>query len=219
MWFGGKRLQNLPIHHFQETCVTVTWLKLSEQLLRLTGEGKYADEFEKTYYNALLGSMSGHGATWAKYTPLNGQRLPGSEQCGMGLNCCEASGPRALFRIPRDIVMERKEGLQVNYFADGKFELKTPQGNHIELIQHSFYPKSGNIEMTIDLQKSESFEICIRIPEWSKKTKLTINGLAVENLQVGRSWPASIAIGNLVIRISIELDISEGLLRRVERFA
>jgi DUF1680 family protein len=43
MWFGGKAIQNLPVNHYQETCVTVTWLKLSQQLLRLTGNAKYAD--------------------------------------------------------------------------------------------------------------------------------------------------------------------------------
>ena len=37
-WFGGAKLQTSPIVHYQETCVTATWIKLSQQLLRLTGE-------------------------------------------------------------------------------------------------------------------------------------------------------------------------------------
>ncbi len=206
MWFGGKSVENTPVHHFQETCVTVTWLKLTEQLFRLTGEAKYADEAEKTYYNALLGSMSNHGATWAKYTPLNGQRLPGSEQCGMGLNCCEASGPRGLFTIPLHLVMERKEGLQINYFADGTFKLKSPQGNPVTLTQHTDYPRSGIIEMAVDLQKPEDMEIDIRIPGWSKNTKLSVNGIAVNDLQPGqyakikRTWK----IGD---KITLKLDM------------
>src|SRR5690606_33471588 len=44
MWFGGRQLQTLPITHYQETCVTVTWIKLNQQLLRLTGNARYADE-------------------------------------------------------------------------------------------------------------------------------------------------------------------------------
>jgi DUF1680 family protein len=206
MWFGGKAIQNNPIVHYQETCVTVTWLKFTQQLLRLTGEAKYADEAERTYYNALLASMSGHGATWAKYTPLNGQRLPGSEQCGMGLNCCEANGPRGLFNIPMYMVMERKEGLQVNYFADGTFKLKSPQGNNVTLTQHTGYPKSGNIEMDIDLQKPEDLAIKVRIPGWSKNTKLKVNGAVVNDLHPGqyatikRTWKTG-------DKISLELDM------------
>ena len=68
-WFGGKALQAIPINHFQETCVTATWIKFSQQLLRLTGEAKYADAIEIAFYNALLGAMRPDGSDWAKYTP------------------------------------------------------------------------------------------------------------------------------------------------------
>ena len=42
----------------QETCVTVTWMKLCSQLLRLTGESVFADEIERSFYNAYLGSLN-----------------------------------------------------------------------------------------------------------------------------------------------------------------
>ncbi|HEY4196299.1 MAG TPA: hypothetical protein VGM63_12240, partial [Mucilaginibacter sp.] len=133
-------------------------------------------------------------------------RLPGSEQCGMGLNCCEANGPRGLFAIPMHLVMERKEGLQVNYFSEGTFQLKSPRGSLVTLTQHTDYPKSGAIEMTVDLQKPEAMEIDIRIPGWSKSTKLSVNGVAVDNMQPGqyaqikRAWKTG-------DKISLELDM------------
>ncbi|NLN59075.1 MAG: hypothetical protein GX151_14420, partial [Gammaproteobacteria bacterium] len=136
-WFGGKALQAIPINHFQETCVTVTWVKLSQQLLRLTGEAKYADAIEIAFYNALLGAMRPDGSDWAKYTPLSGQRLGGSEQCGMGLNCCNASGPRGLFTIPHTAVMESKNGASVNFYIEGTYKLKTPEGNQLIIEQHT----------------------------------------------------------------------------------
>ena len=42
----------------QETCVTVTLMKLCYQLLALTGDPKYADVFERALYNAYLGSLN-----------------------------------------------------------------------------------------------------------------------------------------------------------------
>ena len=42
----------------QETCVTVTWMKLCERLLRLTGESVYADYMEKAFYNAYLAAVN-----------------------------------------------------------------------------------------------------------------------------------------------------------------
>lgn len=41
-----------------ETCVTVTWIKLCAQLLCLTGDVKYAEWIEKSGYNALLGAVN-----------------------------------------------------------------------------------------------------------------------------------------------------------------
>ncbi|WP_298298028.1 beta-L-arabinofuranosidase domain-containing protein, partial [Hydrotalea sp.] len=118
-WFGGKNLQTIPIEHYQETCVTATWIKLSQQLLKLTGDAKYADATEQSFYNALLGAMKPDGSDWAKYSPLAGERLQGSEQCGMGLNCCVASGPRGLFTLPLTTVMSDKKGVQINFFVSG----------------------------------------------------------------------------------------------------
>ena len=181
-WFGGKALQAIPINHFQETCVTATWIKFSQQLLRLTGEAKYADAIEIAFYNALLGAMRPDGSDWAKYTPLSGQRLEGSEQCGMGLNCCNASGPRGLFTIPHTAVMASEKGAAVNFYIDGVYELKTPGGNAVVIEQQTDYPLSGEIAISVKLKKPEQFSLAIRIPGWARKAPCgsTANRLKVE---------------------------------------
>jgi len=199
-WFEGKKYQTIPVEHYQETCVTATWIKLSQQLLRLTGEAKYADAIEQTFYNALLGAMNHDGSDWAKYTPLAGYRLEGSEQCGMGLNCCVASGPRGLFTFPLTTVMSAKEGLQVNFFASGNYHLITPGKQQAELIEETDYPVTGMVMLKIELKKAEKMTISVRIPEWSKKTTLTVNGEVVselmpgKNLNIERSWKNGDAI-------------------------
>lgn len=193
MWFGGKDLQTNPIHHYQETCVTVTWIKLCHQLFRLTGEAKYADAAEQSFYNALLGSMSTDGHDWAKYTPLSGQRLPGSGQCGMALNCCVASGPRALFNFPAHMVMKSEKGISVNYYAAGDFKTTTPTGKTFELTQQTSYPKEGFVKISLSLAKPETFAINLRIPYWSLRKRLLLNGSPIAEVKAGyqtitRSW-------------------------------
>ena len=185
-WFGGKDLQTFPIKHYQETCVTVTWIKLCQQLLRLTGDAKYADAIEQSFYNALLGAMKPDGTDWAKYSPLAGERLQGSEQCGMGLNCCVASGPRGLFTIPLTAVMSEKEGLRVNFFVEGTYHLQTPGGQPAELIQQTTYPVSGNIILKLSIPKAENLTLRIRIPAWSKQSVLIINGEPITKVIPGQ---------------------------------
>lgn len=184
-WFHGQAHQAEPVFHYQETCVTATWIKLSQQLLRLTGEAKYADAIETTYYNALLGAMRSDGSDWAKYTPLTGQRLEGSEQCNMGLNCCNASGPRALFTLPLTAVMEDKAGIQINFFTPGAFILKSPAGQNLMLVQETNYPESGEINLEVKMDKPEELSIRIRIPGWSVKQMISVNGNLYEGLRPG----------------------------------
>jgi len=193
-WFDGKELQTIPIGHYQETCVTATWIKLSQQLLRLTGDARYADAIETSWYNGLLGAMFEDGADWAKYSPLAGQRLHGSEQCGMGLNCCVASGPRGLFTLPLSSVMSHKNGVSVNFFAEGKYRVQTPKGKQMEMLQQTDYPVSGDISLKVVLPKKESMVVRIRIPQWSQRTSLSINGEKFEHLvpgeyaEISREW-------------------------------
>ncbi len=215
-WFGGKHLQTMHIDHYQETCVTATWIKLSQQLLRLTGESKYADAVEQTWYNALLGSMFKDGADWAKYSPLAGKRLQGSEQCGMGLNCCNASGPRGLFTFPLTAVMATKEGISINFFAEGSYKLQLPGGTSVEVVQKTDYPVSGNITVKVLLPKDQMLKVRIRIPEWSKQNQLSVNGEPFANItpgsyaEISRSWKSGDAI-------SLTADLRGRIVRIGER--
>jgi hypothetical protein len=185
-WFGGKQLQTMPIAHYQETCVTATWIKLNQQLLRLTGEAKYADAIEQTYYNALLASMKRDGSDWAKYSPLAGIRLEGDQQCSMGLNCCVASGPRGLFTLPLTAVMSEKEGLRVNFFAEGNYLLQTPAQQTATIIQQTDYPVTGNIGLQISIPNNETFTMSLRIPAWSQRSVVSVNGEAVTGIVAGK---------------------------------
>lgn len=185
-WFGGKELQTISVAHYQETCVSATWIKLSQQLFRLTADAKYADAIEHTWYNALLGAMYSDGSDWAKYSNLAGQRLHGSGQCGMDLNCCVASGPRGLFTLPLTAVMSDAEGIHINFFAGGIYKLQTPRGKPLEIVQQTDYPVTGEISLNVIPAKEEEFVISIRIPQWSKKTLLKVNGQQIEGVVCGK---------------------------------
>ena len=185
-WFGGNKKQVLPIHHYQETCVTATWIKLSQQLLRLTGEAKYADAIEQTYYNSLLGAMKPDGSAWGYYSPLSGYKIEREEQCEMGIHCCNASGPRALFTLPQTTIMERKDGIQVNFFADGTYMLSTPEKQKVKLVQATDYPVGGEIGLKVEMAKPEDMTIRVRVPEWSKQTLLKVNDETVQGVKSGQ---------------------------------
>ncbi|RYY20902.1 MAG: hypothetical protein EOO04_19175, partial [Chitinophagaceae bacterium] len=206
-WFGGKQLQTNSIYKYQETCVTVTWIKLSQQLLRLTGESKYADAIEIAYYNALLGAMSPDGRHWAQYTPLAGRRMEGEEHCNMGLNCCIASGPRGLFTLPHTTVMTGASGISINFFVDGVYESVSPKKQKVTVTQQTQYPRNGNIVTKLNLATPELFELKVRIPQWSPNSIVKVNGEIITGVVPGeyntltRTWK-----NGDVIELSFEMN-------------
>lgn len=54
----------------QETCVSVTLSKLLMCVYSLTGDPKYADAIETTYYNSILGSVNFCGCSALRYDPV-----------------------------------------------------------------------------------------------------------------------------------------------------
>jgi DUF1680 family protein len=157
--------------------------------------------------------MKPDGSAWAYYSPLSGYRVERAEQCNMGTNCCNASGPRGLFTLPLTAVMQSQEGLQVNFYADGVYDVQTPLHQKAQILQSTDYPVSGKIKLKVILPKSETMAIRIRIPEWSKKTQISVNvweaisGFSAgEYLTMKRRW-------NSGDEIDLDLDMRGRVIR------
>lgn len=193
-FYHGALRQTEPGYHTMETCVTFTWMKLCNNLLRLTANPFYAEQIEKTMYNTLLASMKFDGSQIAKYSPLEGSRQAGEEQCGMHINCCNANGPRAFTLIPRMALMSGKNEIVVNLYAQSDATIRLDGKNEIVIHQETTYPESGQIEIAISPEKPEKFTLALRIPGWSSQTSVSVNGGTPEQVTGGdyfritRNW-------------------------------
>jgi uncharacterized protein len=172
VWFDGAKKQTGVVQKPMETCVTVTWMKLCYQLLRLTGDVRYADELEKNLYNGLLGAMMPDGQWWAYFSGLMGVRVPSYVQhADVGLSCCVVNGPRGLMLTPFWAFMQNADGPVVNLYAPG-----TAQVGAVKLAINGDYPVIGHVEIRVTPAKSEEFTLTLRIPAWSEQTELKVNG-------------------------------------------
>lgn len=181
LWCDGVRTQTELLEQPVETCVTVTWMKLCHQLLRLTGDPLWADEMEVSLFNALIGSMTPDGGWWAYFSPLAGQRVPSHFQHrDVEMSCCAANGPRGLLLTPAWAVMTRADGIAVNLYGPGQATPKLANGTTVKLVQQTDYPAGNTITLTVSPPTKQTFALHLRIPEWSQRTSLTVNGTAVE---------------------------------------
>lgn len=205
-WYGTVERQTQPTYHTMETCVTTTWMKLCDKLLELTGDLKYADEIEKSFYNALMASMKFDGSEIAKYSPLEGTRIAGEEQCNMHINCCNANGPRGFVMMPAFAIKSTNDGIFLNYYGKSEASINLEKGSTIKIHQSTNYPESGNISIAVKPDKAIDFSLNLRIPLWSLKTKIEVNGEPINDITPGtyhiisRKWKAN-------DKISIELDM------------
>ena len=211
-FYKGKALQTEPAYHTMETCVTMTWMKLCYDLLRLTRNPLYADQIERSAYNALAASMKEDASQIAKYSPLEGARSAGEEQCGMHVNCCNMNGPRAFALLPEAAVTDYGDELFVNLYGPMSSTVRL-DGGEVLLEQATSYPEQGDIEIMIDPRKSFEFTVSLRIPAWSAVSMVTVNGQSVEGaipgeyLRLKRRWEAG-------DRIGVKLDMRGRLIRQ-----
>jgi len=176
IWCSTKKRQTEPMYHAMETCVTATWLKYLYQLLRLTGDSKYADEMEITLYNALIASMMPKGEWWSYFTPLMGVRTPSHLQfADLCSSCCSANGPRALMLTPYWAVMSAHDGIAFNLYALESGKVQSPSGQSIDFECITEYPRDGKIKIILRQDKPEKYLLKLRIPEWSKNNVIRLN--------------------------------------------
>ncbi|HEX2967487.1 MAG TPA: beta-L-arabinofuranosidase domain-containing protein [Bacteroidales bacterium] len=205
-FYKGVGYQDQPTYHTMETCVTMTWMKLCFNLLKLTEDPKYADQIEKSTYNALLASLKDDGTQIAKYSPLGGVRHAGEEQCGMHINCCNANGPRAFMMLPRFAVMGGNNEIFINLYGDSHVQIPLSGKNKVNIDQISDYPVSDIIEINVNPEKPEIFTVAIRIPAWSLKTEVRINGESVNNLTAG-TYLRLKRVWNKYDKITMKMDM------------
>ena len=203
----------------QETCVTVTWMKLCFQLLRLTGDSVYADEIEKSVYNALYGAVNTEksenncGFPFDSYSPLilnkRGRAVGGRQDLPDGTvlyGCCAAIGSASIGMVLELCMQQTENGIVVTLYADGSYKLKTPFNNDIKLRVETDYPAAGKVKITLDCKTEEEFEIKLRIPAFSKNTLVTVCDEEISAtmggyLSVKRKWACGDEI-KLVIDMS-----------------
>ena len=173
----------------QETCVTVTWIRLSTRLFMINGDSKYIDRIEKSGLNALYGSLNlNHNdqynllmkkyvepMTFDSYSPLylnsRGRGTGGYMEFSDGgfCGCCLAIGSCGIALMPLLSVLSSNNGLIFNYLFDGEIKTLSKEGKKVIFKTTGGYPSGNKIKITVECDGRTGTGLFIRIPEWSKK--------------------------------------------------
>ncbi|WP_165220287.1 glycoside hydrolase family 127 protein [Aquisphaera insulae] len=176
-------LPTQPSANVGETCVTTTWIQLNLQLLRLTGDVRFANELDRSVYNHLAAAQNPEGNDWCYYTPLEGKK-----PYDAGINCCHSSGPRGMALAVQSAYFraagEGGDVLVLNTLESSRVAAKLG-GVEVGVIQSGGFPEDGVSVLTIRAASPARFGIRVRVPYWTERLTVAAGGQTIEALPSG----------------------------------
>jgi DUF1680 family protein len=176
-----------------ETCASMSWMELSQYLLELTNDTKYADAMERLFWNHIFAAQSIDGDGNRYNTPPNGVKPDGIFR---EPDCCTASGHRLMSLLPKFIYATGENAVFVNQFVKSEASVQLAQGGKISLSQVTSYPEENKVIVAVNPEKQGEFTVHIRVPAWCASPKIMINGKAEKGIKPGtyaaltRTWKA-----------------------------
>lgn len=159
-----------------ESCCAHNMLKLSKELFKVTGKKKYADYYERTLRNAILGAVNGQGA-FTYFTPMatGYYKMFGTSDPATNMFwCCTGTGMENYTKLGDSIYFKAGNSLTVNQYVASEVVWEE---KNMKLVQDSDVTASDKAELTVSLMGGASAAeaaIRLRIPDWS------VGGLTVK---------------------------------------
>ena len=155
-----------------ETCNSYNMLKLSRALFQITGDAKYMDYYENTYYNSILSSQNPETGMTTYFQPMATGYFKVYSSEFRHFWCCTGSGMESFTKLGDTMYMHRDNVLYVNFYQSS--ELNWSEQN-VTVTQESTIPDSDTAAFTVT--GSGSLEFRFRQPDWAADDmKITVNG-------------------------------------------
>ncbi|MBN2183326.1 MAG: glycoside hydrolase family 127 protein [Sedimentisphaerales bacterium] len=215
---GFGQNYSLPNRSYCESCANCGELFFQWKMNLAYHDAKYADLYEETLYNAIMGDIDLEGNNLCYTNPLEGRN---NRQPWQGCPCCVGNVPRTMLMIPTWTYVKGPDGIYVNLFIGGTIKVEKVAGTDVQMVQKTDYPWSGNVSITVNPQTAKSFTVYVRVPNRTTSelytptpevkgfTSISVNGSKVEpKIEKGyaiisREWKAGDRI-DLVMPMEVQ---------------
>ena len=161
-----------------ETCATMSWMQLTQMLLELTGESKYADAMERLMMNHVFAAQDCESGTCRYHTAPNGTK---PHDYFHGPDCCTASGHRIISLLPTFFYAENGKDFYINQYLPSRYD-----GKDFAFEISGNYPESESMVLTVLSSKNKNKILNLRIPSWCKAPEVSVNGERVSGIEAGK---------------------------------
>ncbi|HBI86209.1 MAG TPA: hypothetical protein DDX71_08025 [Ruminococcus sp.] len=144
-----------------ETCNSYNMLKLSRALFQITGDVKYMDFYENTYYNSILSSQNPETGMTTYFQPMATGYFKVYSTPFKNFWCCTGSGMENFTKLGDTMYMHRGNVLYVNYYQSSVLNWND---QNVTVTQESSVPDGETVKFTVS--GSGDLEFRFRQPDW-----------------------------------------------------
>jgi DUF1680 family protein len=156
-----------------ECCVAYNLMKLTRHIYAWNGDPRAFDYYERTLYNARLGTQDGDGMK-LYYYPLQPGAAKFYNSPTDSFWCCTGTGAEEFARFNDNIYFHDHDDLYVNLFIPSELDWKERQ---LRLRQETAFPREPLTTLKLSLAAPTTFALNLRVPNWiGNGARVRING-------------------------------------------
>src|SRR5579885_217906 len=176
---------------YGESCAAIGNMMWNWRMLAVTGEAKYADVIERALYNGVNYGMSLDGTLYCYRNPLGFDPSTGDKirNPWYDTTCCPPNLERTFASLPGYFYSTSSDGIYVHLYDNSRLDWHLENGAGLKIQQKTNYPWDGAVDLSVAPAAPSEFTLYVRIPGWSDRTQVTVNGKPFAGATPGQYLP------------------------------
>lgn len=152
-----------------ETCNAYNMQKMTKTLFEITGDVKYADWYERTFWNSVLSSQNPGTGMTTYFQPMASGYYKVYGEPFTKFWCCTGTGMENFSKLQEGVYFEKDGNLLVNQYLSSEVSFRDAK-----LTQKSRLPKSDRVSFTVT--GTLEGNLLLRLPYWlAGAAKVSVN--------------------------------------------
>jgi DUF1680 family protein len=176
---------------YAETCAAVGNFMWNWRMLAASGDAKFTDVLERALYNGINSGMSLDGTLYCYRNPLAYDPASGVQirNAWYDTTCCPPNVERTFASLPGYFYSTSSDGIYLHLLGNSELRWRLEDGTPLGVTQKTNYPWDGDVEISISPATPAEFTFFLRIPAWTRKATVSVNGAMLDGVQSGAYLP------------------------------
>jgi uncharacterized protein len=197
----GEDWELPPDRAYCETCAGIASIMVSWRLYLATGDVRYADLVERTFFNVVAVSPSEDGRAFFYANPLQQRAAAAGVRPGevnpraeggvrapwFDVSCCPTNLARTMASWQSFAASVEGDTVALLQYAACELAVRLDDGGDLVLRVATGYPHDGVVRIEVVAAPDREVALRLRVPYWAEGATLT-DGAAVRAVEPGWAW-------------------------------